>query len=104
MKRCLLALPVLAALLAGAPARAQTAALTPVVYTAVDAVTLQGTRLTVAGVVQGQATSSTQSFTLVTSSTYAAYDAATLQACVQLATIAMAKPGAYLFQVVPTSA
>lgn len=100
MKRSAMALCAAAALLASLAANAQVTS-TATLYSAVDAVTLQYYKLTITGVIQGEAKASTQTFVIGTSSGRDAVEAATLQTCVRLATIAMEKPGAYLFQVTP---
>lgn len=101
MKRFPMALCATAVLLASPAARGQTTE-APTVYTAVDAVALQYNRLTITGVVQGAAAASKRTFIINPSNTRDVVDAATLQTCVHLASIAMEKPGAYLFQVAPT--
>lgn len=99
MKRFALALSTAAALLGAPSARAQTTA-TTTIYSAVDAVAVQYNRLTITGVVRGEAVASTRTFAL-TSNSRDPIDGAILQSCARLAALAMEKPGAYYFQVTP---
>lgn len=70
------------------------------VYSAVDDVTFTDGQLTITGVVQGQSAPSTQDYL---ASQYSGNDdaiwIARLQNCLRLATLAMAKPGAFLFSI-----
>ncbi|HET9598335.1 MAG TPA: hypothetical protein VFP65_22295 [Anaeromyxobacteraceae bacterium] len=107
MNRHALACAAATALLAASPARAQTNSNTAV-YTAVDAVSLKGDQLTVTGVVQGEQAATTRTFDLsavgmpttgVVASGWSAGDDAVMQTCTRFATLAIMKPGAFLFTV-----
>jgi hypothetical protein len=86
-------------LFAAPAAQAQSTYDSKTVYSAVDDVTLIDGQLTITGVVQGQSGPSTQDY-------FARFDGcddaiwiARQQNCLRLATLAMAKPGAFLFSI-----
>lgn len=103
MNRLLLCATVAVALFAAHAARAQVYAPDVTkVFTAVDRVYLEfGRSLVVTGVLQGNAAASTETFTFPggVSDSSNQYYLFALQDCVRLGTVAMAKPGAYHFEV-----
>lgn len=106
MKRITLAAAaVVLTLGVGSTASAQTAPPAPVVFVAVDAFSYDAAscRITVTGIVQGEASSSDQTFVYsCESSSSPNYELGRrIQSCERMALLAMAKPGLYLFQVTP---
>jgi hypothetical protein len=101
MNRLALALAVASGLLTAPGARAQTAPPTTATYVAVDGVALKGDQLTITGVVQGDSAATTRTYDVsaFSGSGWTPGDDAVLQTCTRFATLAMTKPGAFLFVV-----
>lgn len=96
MKRLLLCAVAVIGMFASLPARAQSAE--EVVYSAVDKVSVVIDQLTITGVVQGQTTATTADYNF---NWYGekGVDMAAAQNCLRLATMAIVKPGAFLFTI-----
>ncbi len=104
MNRFLFCAAAVVGSLAAPSAQAQSTNLSKTVYTAVDEVTVHDGQITITGVVQGQSAASSQDFyASLNSSADSAVWTARQQNCLKLATLAMAKPGTFLFSIGYTS-
>jgi hypothetical protein len=74
---------------------------TPYVFVTVDEVYTEGHKLYVTGILQGDATATTQGLNFYNSGSAGADGADILAACERKALLAMAKPGQYLFKLTP---